>query len=140
MAQQKVDAVIGGYGSQLVQAQSVVPERYGIPFVAGGKLRKPLKIALVTENTEHGRDYVQGVKDYIKAHPGTFSVALEESFEYNNTADFRPVLTRVESAKADLFMADAHLEDYIAMHRTYTQMGLQHQMVTYGARGADAAG
>ena len=26
------------------------------------------------------------------------------------------------------------------MHRTYTQMGLYHQMVTYGARGADAAG
>ena len=177
MAQQKVDAVIGGYGSQLVQAQSVVPERYGIPFVAGGagarsiygrskwvfgtlspvdvlsqtqmdfleslvavgKLKKPLKIALVTENTEHGRDYVQGVKDYIKAHPGSFSVVLEESFEYNNTADFRPILTRAEAAKADLFMSDAHLEDYIAMHRTYTQMGLAHQMVTYGARGADAA-
>jgi branched-chain amino acid transport system substrate-binding protein len=177
MAQQKVDAVIGGYGSQLVQAQSVVPERYGIPFVAGGagarsiygrskwvfgtlspvdvlsqtqmdfleslvaagKLKKPLKIALVTENTEHGRDYVQGVRDYIKAHAGTFSVVLEESFEYNNTADFRPILARVEAAKADLFMADAHLEDYIAMHRTYTQMGLAHQMVTYGARGADAA-
>jgi branched-chain amino acid transport system substrate-binding protein len=49
-------------------------------------------------------------------------------------------LTRVQGAKADLFMADAHLEDYISMHRTYTQMGLSHQMVTYGARGADAAG
>ena len=36
MAQQKVHAVIGGYGSQLVQAQSVVPDRYGIPFVSGG--------------------------------------------------------------------------------------------------------
>ena len=53
--------------------------------------------------------------------------------------DFRPLLTRVEAAKADLLMADAHLEDYIAMQRTYTQMGLTHQMVTYGARGADAA-
>ena len=39
-------------------------------LVAGGKLKKPLKIALVTENTEHGKDYAQGVKDYIKAHPG----------------------------------------------------------------------
>ena len=37
-------------------------------------------------------------------------------------------------------MCDAHLEDYISMHRTYTQMGLYHQMVTYGARGADEAG
>jgi branched-chain amino acid transport system substrate-binding protein len=176
ITQDKVHALIGGYGSQLVQAQSVVPERYGVPYVAGGagaraiygrskwvfgtlspvdvlsatqmefldalvaagKLKKPLKIALVTENTEHGRDYVQGVHDYVKAHPGTFSIALEESFEMY-MPDFRPLLTRVESAKADLLMADAHLEDYIAMQRTYTQMGLAHQMVTYGARGADAA-
>jgi branched-chain amino acid transport system substrate-binding protein len=176
MAQQKVDAVIGGYGSQLVQAQSVVPERYGIPFVAGGagarsiygrskwvfgtlspvdvlsqtqmdfleslvaagKLKKPLRIALITENTEHGKDYAQGVHDYIKAHPGGFSVAIEESFELY-TPDFKPLLSRVVAAKADLFMADAHLEDFISMHRTYTQMGLTHQMVTYGARGADAA-
>jgi branched-chain amino acid transport system substrate-binding protein len=176
ITQDKVHALIGGYGSQLVQAQSVVPERYGVPYVAGGagaraiygrskwvfgtlspvdvlsatqmeflealivsgKLRKPLKIALVTENTEHGRDYAQGIHDYLKAHPGSFSIAVEESFEMY-MPDFRPLLTRVEAARADLLMADAHLEDYIAMQRTYTQMGLTHQMVTYGARGADAA-
>jgi branched-chain amino acid transport system substrate-binding protein len=177
ITQQKVDAIIGGYGSQLVQAQSVVPERYGVPFLSGGagargiygrskwvfgtlspvdvlsatqmdfldslvtagKLKKPLKIALLTENTEHGKDYAQGVHDYVKAHPGGFTVAVEESFELY-TPDFKPLLTRVQGAKADLFMADAHLEDFISMHRTYTQMGLSHQMVTYGARGADAAG
>src|SRR5450755_59429 len=129
IVQQKVHAVIGGYGSQLVQAQSVVPERYGIPFISGGagasaiygrskwvfgtlspvdvlsqtqmeflaslvsagKLKKPLKIALLTENTEHGKDYAQGVKDYIKAHPGDFSIAVEESFELY-TPDFKPLL------------------------------------------------
>ena len=175
-AQEKVDAVIGGYGSQLVQAQSVVPERYGIPYISGGagargiygrskwvfgtlspvdvlsqtqmdflsslvtagKLKKPLKIALITENTEHGKDYAQGVHDYLKAHPGTFSIAVEESFELY-APDFKPLLTRVQNAKADLFMADAHLEDFISMQRTYTQMGLAHQMLTYGARGSDAA-
>src|SRR5512141_332043 len=36
ITQAKVAAIIGGYGSQLVQAQSVVPERYGVPFVSGG--------------------------------------------------------------------------------------------------------
>lgn len=177
IAQQKVHAIIGGYGSHLVQAQSVVPERYGVPYISGGagargiygrskwvfgtlspvdvlsstqmdflsslvaagKLKKPLKIALVLENTEHGKDYAQGVHDFLKAHPGDFSIAVDESFELN-TPDFKPLLTRVAAAKADLFMADAHLEDYISMHRTYTQMGLYHQMITYGARGADAAG
>ena len=42
-------------------------------------------------------------------------------------------------AKADLFLADSHLEDFIAMHRTYTQMGLKHKMLTHGARGSDSA-
>jgi branched-chain amino acid transport system substrate-binding protein len=176
ITQDKVHAIIGGYGSQLVQAQSVVPERYGVPYLSGGagaraiygrskwvfgtlspvdvlsatqmdflsslvaagKLKKGLTIALVTENTEHGRDYAQGVHEYVKAHPGAFSVALEESFEMY-TADFKPLLTRVAAAKADLLMADTHLEDYIAMQRAYTQMGLYAQMLTYGARGADAA-
>lgn len=176
IAQQKVHAVIGGYGSQLVQAQSVVPERYGVPFVSGGagatsiygrskwvfgilspvellastqmdflsdlvatgKLKKPLKISLVTENTEHGKDFKKGVQDFAKAHPKDFSVVLDESFELYSP-DFKPLLSRVQAAKADLFMADAHLEDFISMHRAYTQMGLSHQMVTYGARGSDDA-
>jgi len=177
IAQDKVNAIIGGYGSQLVQAQSVVPERYGVPYVSGGagatsiygrskwvfgtlspvenladtqmnflndlvlagKLKTPLKIALICENTEHGKDFQKGVKDFAKAHSAEFSVVLDESFELY-APDFKPLLTRVQEAKADLFMCDAHLEDYISMHRTYTQMGLYHKMVTYGARGADEAG
>jgi branched-chain amino acid transport system substrate-binding protein len=50
------------------------------------------------------------------------------------------LLGRVQAAKADLFMADAHLEDFISMQRTYAQMGLRNQMITYGARGADVSG
>jgi len=176
IVQQKVSAVIGGYGSQLVQAESVVPERYGVPFITGGagasaiygrskwvfgvlspvedlaktqmefladlvkagKLKAPLKIALVKENTEHGRDFETGVVTFAKAHPKEFRVVLNESFELY-APDYRPLLTRVENAHANIFMCDAHLEDYIAMQRTYTQMGLYHEMVTYGARGADEA-
>jgi len=177
IVQQKVHAVIGGYGSQLVQAQSVVPERYGIPFISGGagasaiygrskwvfgtlspvenlaqtqmefltdlvktgKLKAPLKISLLRENTEHGKDFEKGVSDFVRAHPKQYSIVLDESFELY-APDFKPLLGRVEAARGDIFMCDAHLEDYIAMHRTYTQMGLYHQMVTYGARGADEAG
>ena len=176
IVQQKVHAIIGGYGSQLVQAQSVVPERYGVPFISGGagassiygrskwvfgtlspveslaqtqmeflsdlqksgKLKTPLKISLLKENTEHGRDFDNGVTAFVKAHPKQFSIVLDESFELY-AADFKPLLSRVEKAKGDIFMCDAHLEDYIAMQRQYTQMGLYHQMVTYGARGADEA-
>ncbi len=177
ITQAKVHAVIGGYGSQLVQAQSVVPERYGIPFISGGagatsiygrskwvfgtlspvehlastqmdflqdlvasgKLKAPLSIALITEQTEHGNDYAKGVKEYVGAHPSGWRLALEQKFELY-TPDFRPLLGRVQAAKADLFMADAHLEDFVNMQRTYTQMGLRNQMITYGARGADESG
>jgi branched-chain amino acid transport system substrate-binding protein len=158
-----------------VQAQSVVPDRYGVPFLSGGagataifgrskwvfgtlspvehladtqmsflddlvkqgKLKTPLTIALVTENTEHGNDYAKGVNDFIKTHPG-YKVVVQEKFELNTT-DYRPLLQRVSEAKADLFLADSHLEDFIGMHRTYTQMGLKHLMLTHGARGSDAA-
>jgi branched-chain amino acid transport system substrate-binding protein len=175
ITQNKVVAILGGYGSHLVQAQSVVPDRYGIPYLSGGagatsifgrskwvfgtlspvehlaetqmaflddlvkqgKLKLPLTIALITENTEHGNDYAKGVNDFVKAHPG-YKVAVAEKFELNTT-DYRPLLQRVAEAKTDLFLADSHLEDFIAMHRTYTQMGLKHKMLTHGARGSDAA-
>ncbi len=175
ITQTKVHALIGGYGSHLVQAQSVVPDRYGTPYLSGGagatsiygrskwvfgtlspvehlaetqmaflddlvkanKLKTPLTIALVTENTEHGNDYAKGVNDFARTHPG-FKVVLQEKFELNTT-DYRPLLQRVAEAKTDLFLADSHLEDFIAMHRTYTQMALHHLMLTHGARGSDAA-
>ncbi|MBV8463290.1 MAG: ABC transporter substrate-binding protein, partial [Acidimicrobiales bacterium] len=36
ITQDKVHAILGGYGSHLVQAQSVVPDRYGVPYLSGG--------------------------------------------------------------------------------------------------------
>lgn len=176
VTQSKVHAIIGGYSTILVQAQSVVPERYGIPYVNGGgasssiygrskwvfgalspidelartqmeylkdlidsgKLPKPTKITVVWENTEHGKDYQKGVQEFAKKHPSHFQVVLDQGFELY-APDFKPLLTQVQNAKADVFMADARLEDYITMHRQYTQMGLYHKMVTYGPRGADKA-
>lgn len=176
ITQQKVHAIVGGYSTILVQAQSVVPERYGIPYVNGGgastsiygrskwvfgtlssidtlartqmeylkdlvetgKLPKPAKIAVVWENTEHGKDYQKGVNEVAKANPQLFQVVFDEGFELY-ASDFKPLLTKVQNAKADIFMADARLEDYISIHRQYTQMGLYHKMVTYGPRGADKA-
>lgn len=176
ITQEKVHTIIGGYSTILVQAQSVVPERYGIPYVNGGgasssiygrskwvfgtlspidvlaatqmeflkdlidqgKLPKPTKIAVVWENSEHGKDYQKGVNDFAKKNPSHFQVVFDEGFELY-ASDYKPLLTKVQNAKADVFMADARLEDYITMHRQYTQIGLSHKMVTYGPRGADKA-
>ncbi len=171
----KVNAVIGGYSTPLVYAQSVVPEKYGIPYVNGGgaatkiygrgfkwifgtlspvevlattqmdflkeyidkgNLPKPLKLAVLWENTEHGKDYLAGVKDRMTKYPGYFDLKMDEGFDLYGK-DFSSLLTKVKNAQADVFMVDAHLPDYITMHRQYAQMGLKHLMVTYGARGSE---
>ncbi len=174
----KVNALLGGYDTVLVQAQQAVPEQYKIPMVEGGgaasaifarggkylfgtlatiddlgnntmeflkywidhgKLPKPLKIALVWENTDHGKDYQAAVQKWAKEHRDTFTVVLDQSFDLN-ASDFTPLLVQGKSADADAFLSDAHLPDFITMHRQYTQMGLSHKFVTYGARGPDQKG
>jgi branched-chain amino acid transport system substrate-binding protein len=175
MSSDNVVAVLGAYSSSLGQAQSVVPDRYQVPWItpgAGasmiftqgrkwifgvlspvdllgyttmkflgslvdqGKLEKGLKIAIAVENTDHGKDYVEGVNRWIKEHPGAFKVAFNESFQMGGT-DFSGILQRMKVANADIFLSDAHLQDYIAMQRQYTQLGLRHRMVSYGARGPE---
>jgi branched-chain amino acid transport system substrate-binding protein len=106
-------------------------------LVDQGKLKKGLKVAMVVENTDHGKDYVDGVQDWIKAHPGYFTVVLSEKFDLGGT-DFSGLLQKVKAAKADIFLSDAHLQDYITMQRQYLQAGLHHQVVSYGARGPEA--
>ncbi len=175
MSSDNVVAVIGGYSTVLGEAQSVVADRYEVPWITPGaaastifaqgrqwvfgtltpvdvlgyttikflgtladqgKLEKGLKIALAVENTDHGKDYVEGVTRWIKEHPGYFTVVFNESFQLGGT-DFTGILQRVKAANADIFLSDAHLQDYITMHRQYTQMGLSHRIVSYGARGPE---
>lgn len=106
-------------------------------LVDQGKLKKGLKVAMVVENTDHGVDYVNGIQDWIKKNPGYFQVVLNEKFEYKAT-DFSAVLQKIKTAKADIFLSDAHLPDYITMQRQYLQAGLHHQVISYGARGPEA--
>jgi branched-chain amino acid transport system substrate-binding protein len=175
MSSDDVVAVLGGYSTVLGQAQSVVADRYQVPWITPGaaastifsqgrqwifgsltpvdvlgyttmkflgtlvdqgKLDRGLKIAIAVENTDHGKDYVEGVTRWIKERPGYFTVVFNESFQLGGT-DFSGILQRVKAGNADIFLSDAHLQDYITMHRQYTQMGLRHRMVSYGARGPE---
>jgi branched-chain amino acid transport system substrate-binding protein len=105
-------------------------------LVDQGKLKKGLKIAMAVENTDHGIDYVNGVQEWIKKHPGYFTVAFNEKFELGGT-DFSGLLQKVKASHADIFLSDAHLQDYITMQRQYLQAGMHHQMISYGARGPE---
>jgi branched-chain amino acid transport system substrate-binding protein len=101
-----------------------------------GKLPKPAKIALLWENTAHGKDFRKGVSDFAAKSGGAYQVAVDESFELNGK-DFGALLGKVKAAGVDLFLVDAHLPDYITMHRQYVAAGLCHKVVSYGARGAE---
>jgi branched-chain amino acid transport system substrate-binding protein len=102
----------------------------------GGKLGKPAKIALLWENTSHGKDFRKGVSEFAKKSGGGYEVVVDESFELNGK-DFSALLGKVKAANADLFLADAHLPDYITMHRQYVTSGMCHKVVSYGARGSE---
>ncbi|SRR5665213_202416 len=176
--QDHVDAMLGGYSTDLVQAQTVVPNQHGIPYVGGGgaataiykrgfktifsllasieslaysecdfieemqaqkKLPKPLRMAVVYENTSHGRDFAIGLTARAKQKPANYQIVLSEAFDLHGK-DFTPLLQKVKATNANAFMADAHLDDYITMQRQYTQAGMHHAYITYGARGPDKKG
>lgn len=102
-----------------------------------GKLPKPAKIAIVWENTSHGEDFRNGIKKYADANAGRFEIAVDESFPLDGK-DFSAVLDKVKGAKVDLFMADAHLPDFLTMQRQYVSSGMCNKIITYGARGSEA--
>ncbi|GAC1537562.1 MAG: amino acid ABC transporter substrate-binding protein [Candidatus Velthaea sp.] len=173
--QDKVDAFLGGYSTDLVEAQTVVAQQHKIPYVGGGgaasaiytrgfttifgllssienlaysecdfiekmqadgKLPKPLKMAVVYENTSHGRDFVKGLQTRAKQKPKNYDIVMNEAFDLHGK-DFTPLLQKVKASGANAFMSDAHLDDYITMQRQYRQAGLKHAYVTYGARGPE---
>ncbi|GAC1338950.1 MAG: ABC transporter substrate-binding protein [Myxococcales bacterium] len=101
-----------------------------------GKLPKPSKIALVWENTAHGKDFRRGVTEFAKKSGGNYQVVIDEAFELNGK-DFSALLSKVKAAGTDLFLADAHLPDYITMQRQYVTSGLCHKVQSFGARGAE---
>jgi len=61
---------------------------------------------------------------------------VDESFELNGK-DFSALLGKVKAANVDLFLADAHLADYITMQRQYVTAGMCHKVLSYGARGSE---
>ncbi len=177
VTEDKVNALMGGYGTPLITAHTIVAEKYRVPYVNGGgatgaiyqrgmkyifciissieklsftlmdwialqqnagKLKKPVKIALMGENTSHGKEFRQGVLDKSKASPDRFQVVMDEPFELN-MKDADPLLQKVKATHADVFLADARLADYTTIHRRYTEMNLYHMIVSYGPRGPEKA-
>ena len=100
-----------------------------------GRIPKPATIALLWENTSHGKDFRKGVSGFADKTKN-YKVVVDESFELSGK-DFSALLGQVKAAKADLFLADAHLPDYITMQRQYVTAGLCNKVQSYGARGSE---
>jgi branched-chain amino acid transport system substrate-binding protein len=103
-----------------------------------GKLPRPMRVAILWENTSHGTDYKRGIRRFADQSGGRFQVALDEPFELN-AKDFSGLLGKLKAANVHALLADAHLPDFITMHRQYLGSGLCHAVITYGARGAEKA-
>lgn len=177
VTEDKVHALLGGYGTPLITAHTVVAEKYRVPYVNGGgataaiyqrsmkhvfgilssieklaftlmdwtagqqdagNLKKPSRIALMGENTSHGKEFRVGVLDRSKASPARFQVVMDEPFELN-LKDADPLLQKVKASNANIYLADARLADYTTIHRRYTELRLYHQVISYGPRGTEKA-
>jgi branched-chain amino acid transport system substrate-binding protein len=103
-----------------------------------GKIPKPARIALLWENTSHGKDFRKGISEFAQKSGGGYEIAVDESFELNGK-DFGALLGKVKAANVQLYLVDAHLPDYITMHRQYVSAGMCHLVESYGARGSEKA-
>jgi len=101
-----------------------------------GRLPRPLRVALVWQNTDHGREYRDGALEAVATDPGRFTVVLDESFEHLSS-DHTSLIVKVKSAPAEVFLSDAHEPDFLLQHRAYVEQGLSHMAVSYGARGPE---
>jgi branched-chain amino acid transport system substrate-binding protein len=101
-----------------------------------GQLPRPATIALLWENSSHGKDFRKGISDFVAKSGGAYRIAVDESFALDGK-DFSALLGKVKAAGVDLFLADAHLPDYITMHRQYVSAGMCNKVVSYGARGSE---
>lgn len=102
------------------------------------KLPKPLTIAVAYENSSHGKEFLAGLQAGEKAASDRFKIVFNETFDLNGK-DYTSLLNKVKDAKADAFMVDARVNDYITMQTQYKQLGMYHKYVTYGPRGPEKA-
>jgi len=101
-----------------------------------GKLPRPSTVAVLCENTSHGKDFRKGVSQFVATHGSDYRTVLDRSFDLD-AGDFSGLIKELKAARADIVLADTHLPDYINMQRDYVQAGICSKVLSYGARGPD---
>jgi branched-chain amino acid transport system substrate-binding protein len=101
-----------------------------------GTLPTAAKVAMAWEDTARGREYHTVLAAALARSKGHYQIVSEQSFPLN-TKDAAGIVEKLKAAGADLFLADAHVGDFVNIHREYVKAGLCHKVVSYGARGAE---
>jgi len=101
-----------------------------------GKLPRPSTVAVLWENTSHGKDFRKGVLQFVGTHGSDYTILLDRPFEMNSE-DFSGLIKDLKTARADIVLADAHLPDYIKMQRQYVAAKICSKVLSYGARGPE---
>ena len=150
---EKVNFLLGTYATNLVEAQSAAAEQNQMLYVNGGGAASAIykrgykwvfgllaPVELLAESMMKWIDEQQKAGKLPKpasiAVLGGYDVVVDESFELNGK-DFSALLGKVKAANVDMFLADAHLPDYITMHRQYVTSGMCQKVLSYGARGSE---
>jgi branched-chain amino acid transport system substrate-binding protein len=101
-----------------------------------GALPRPARVAIAWEDNARGREYHDTLVAALGRAKGNYQVVSEQAFPLN-TKEAPGIIAKLKAAQADLFLADAHLDDFVTIHREYVKAGLCHKVVSYGARGAE---
>lgn len=104
-----------------------------------GYLPSPLSIALLVEDSPRGREFRDGVIDFTQKTASrrlSYRMVFDEQFASGQT-DFSAHLKRLAAARADVFLADASLAEFLSLHRQYISLGICHRALSYGAHGIE---
>lgn len=102
-------------------------------------LPTPLSVALLVQDTPRGQEFRKGVLEFLEKTPNrrlSYRLAFDESFP-PGTQDFAAPLRRLREARADVFLADTSLSEFVALHRQYLALGLCHKVLGYGSHGSE---
>src|ERR1700686_1520945 len=111
-------------------------ESWLVELQAAGGLPSPARVAMAWEETAHGREYHEMLVAAIARSKGHFQIVSDQSFPLN-MKDAGGLIVTLKASRADLFLADAHLDDFVTIHREYVKAGLCHKVVSYGTRGGE---
>jgi branched-chain amino acid transport system substrate-binding protein len=105
------------------------------------RLPSPLRVAVLVEDGPRGREFAAGVRDFAAktaSRRASYQVVFDETFAPSQQ-DFSAPLQRLRNARADVFLADGTLSEFLTLHRRYLWLGLCHKVLAYGAHGGETA-